>query len=587
MLSHQNLDAECGLEMSRMGKNIVHRIVYLVLALIVPLVFLTLIGQANVRATNFVVTTTNDGGPGSLRQAVSAANQNPGPDLITFALAPNSSITLTYGTPADYIMITDTVTIDGGTAVSLTISGNNERNIFTIAAGTTVTITDLTLRYGNGGGGAIYNDGGHLTVLRNTFRQNNAGTTLGGAIFNKDGTVIIKDSAFQENRSSYGAGIANDGYLEINNTTFQNNSGNYGGGILNCKGGTVFITNSYFSNNSAVYIGSAIYNRYSTSSLDGCGTANSSSIVNVSNSIFRDNYSGGAGTLLNEGEMNIETSTIHNNTGNQDGGGIANNGTLNLIHTTIFSNTAANNDGGAIHQFSGTITISNSLIENNTASVNGGAIAIQGGNAIIMNSSIISNMATSAGGILNNSDVFINNSTISGNTAVGANAENGGGAIKQLQATNTMTITHSAIANNTAPNQTGRDGIWQVNGNSLIQQSIVAGNGSANCTVTGGNWNGQAYNLADDASCPDFTEADPMLAPLGNYGGETPTHALRSGSPAIDAGNNTLCPENDQRGEVRPLDGNGDGTAVCDIGAVEIEVNFWWEKVYLPTVIQE
>ncbi|HID53947.1 MAG TPA: hypothetical protein EYP41_18160 [Anaerolineae bacterium] len=568
-----------------MKKDLVHRIVYLILVFIIPLALLGLINQANIHAANFVVTTTNDGGSGSLRQAVSAANQNPGPDTVTFALASNSHITLTYGTPADYIIITDTLTIDGGTAVSLTISGNNERNIFTIGAGTTVTITDLTLGYGQGRGGAIYNNGGHLTLLRNTFRQNDAGTTPGGAIFNKGGTVILQDSILQENISGYGAGIANDGHLEVSNTTFQNNSGNYGAGILNCKGGSVFITNSYFLNNSATYIGSAIYNRDSTLSLDGCGTENSPSIVNVSHTVFSGNYSGGAGTLLNEGEMNIEMSTIHNNTANHDGGGIANNGTLNLFSTTISSNEAVGNDGGAIQQFSGTITISNSIIENNTAFANGGAIAVQGGSAMIMNSSIVSNTAASAGSILNNGSLSINNSTISGNVAIGANTEDGGGAIKQLQATNNMTITHNTIANNTAPNQTGRDGIWQMDGNSLIQQSIVAGNGTANCTVAGGNWNGQIYNLADDASCPDFTEADPMLAPLGNYGGGTLTHVLLSGSPAVDAGDNMLCPENDQRGEPRPLDGNGDGTAVCDIGAVEI--NFWSKQVYLPTVMRE
>jgi hypothetical protein len=59
----------------------------------------------------------------------------------------------------------------------------------------------------------------------------------------------------------------------------------------------------------------------------------------------------------------------------------------------------------------------------------------------------------------------------------------------------------------------------------------------------------------------------------------TPT----SGSPAIDAGDNAACPATDYRGIARPVDGNGDGNAVCDMGAYE-----WWEptqQIYLPLVM--
>ena len=67
-----------------------------------------------------------------------------------------------------------------------------------------------------------------------------------------------------------------------------------------------------------------------------------------------------------------------------------------------------------------------------------------------------------------------------------------------------------------------------------------------------------------------------ILGPLKNNGGPTQTHALVAGSPAIDAGNPNGCRDNsgallqtDQRGFPRNVDGNGDGTARCDIGAVE------------------
>jgi hypothetical protein len=56
-----------------------------------------------------------------------------------------------------------------------------------------------------------------------------------------------------------------------------------------------------------------------------------------------------------------------------------------------------------------------------------------------------------------------------------------------------------------------------------------------------------------------------------------------SDSPVIDAGDNAACPAVDQRGVARPIDGDGDGIAVCDIGAVEYEPR---EVVYLPMVLR-
>jgi hypothetical protein len=56
-----------------------------------------------------------------------------------------------------------------------------------------------------------------------------------------------------------------------------------------------------------------------------------------------------------------------------------------------------------------------------------------------------------------------------------------------------------------------------------------------------------------------------------------------SDSPVIDAGDNAACPAVDQRGVARPIDGDGDGVAVCDIGAVEYEPVF---VINLPLLLR-
>ncbi|MEW5985921.1 MAG: choice-of-anchor Q domain-containing protein, partial [Chloroflexota bacterium] len=70
---------------------------------------------------------------------------------------------------------------------------------------------------------------------------------------------------------------------------------------------------------------------------------------------------------------------------------------------------------------------------------------------------------------------------------------------------------------------------------------------------------------------------DPLLGPLQDNGGPTFTHTLLSGSPAIDMGHPAGCTDQrqnvltvDQRGETRPADGDGNGTATCDVGAFEL-----------------
>lgn len=73
----------------------------------------------------------------------------------------------------------------------------------------------------------------------------------------------------------------------------------------------------------------------------------------------------------------------------------------------------------------------------------------------------------------------------------------------------------------------------------------------------------------------DLLVADPLLGTLGDNGGATPTRMPLAGSPLRDAGDDASCPALDQRRVERPQDGDGNGVARCDIGAVEVPEPGW------------
>jgi len=219
------------------------------------------------------------------------------------------------------------------------------------------------------------------------------------------------------------------------------------------------------------------------------------------------------------------------------------------------------------------VTVRNSTIANNQAhEYPGGGIAQDSLSPLTVDKVTFSgNTAQNGGGIslFYNGPTTITNSTFSGNSAVGP-----GGAIWRSSATPVMVL-NSTIAGNSGD---GSGGIFTdtASGSFAFKNTIIASNTGGDCAFSNGaHAASQGHNLISDDTCNfnasgDLENTDPKLGLLGNNGGDTQTMALQPDSPALDAGTNSGCPSEDQRGKPRPVDGpDPDSDATCDIGAFE------------------
>ena len=93
--------------------------------------------------------------------------------------------------------------------------------------------------------------------------------------------------------------------------------------------------------------------------------------------------------------------------------------------------------------------------------------------------------------------------------------------------------------------------------------------GGCSGTITSFGFNLDRTNTCNFIGGGDVINTDPLLGPLADNGGPTLTHLPATGSPVVDTGplDGLL---NDQRGIARPQDGDNDGTARRDRGAVEL-----------------
>jgi len=436
----------------------------------------------------------------------------------------------------------DTTDANGVVQNYTDIVGSNAYHVVTMD-GTTTSVSSSTVLDGfvvtagkadgappvSDEGGGLYCYGGYTghecsPTLANITFVGNFAQTAGGAIFN-DGQLAgvsspsLTDVYFHGNHANNGGAIYNYAHTGISSpiltrVTFEGNSAAGDGGAIYSDGTTygnssATLTNVTFYGNSASQYGGAIFN-------DGQNAGVSSpSLTDV---YFDSNHANNGGAIFNDGRSGGESSPI-------------------LSRVTFEGNSAAG-DGGAIYSDGTTYgnsspTLANVTFYGNSASQYGGAMYNASGTGT--------------------ASPTLSNVTFSGNTAAVT-----GGAIYNSGASGTAnpTLTNVILWGDFAVGP--GDEIYNNSATPTIRYSVVEGSGGS-----GGTWD---TSLGTDGG--NNLDAEPLLAPLADNGGETKTMSMVWGSSAINAGDNAACAAApvsglDQRGVTRPVMDD------CDIGALE------------------
>ena len=273
------------------------------------------------------------------------------------------------------------------------------------------------------------------------------------------------------------------------------------------------------------------------------------------------------------------------------GGAIYNRGTLTMTDCHLSGNSAVS-DGGAIYT-SGPLTLTRCLLTGNTSGNDGGAIYNSRGTLILEHCCLADNFADQNGGAVHSNTSSINSaitstSTLRNCTITGNSTRLAGTAI--VNDNGMMTLTHCTVTENAilGGNAPAVAGYGDAATTTIVVNSIIAGNASNDVGLIGGSTNtfvSQGNNLIgsgmSSGAFPNtgHDASSLVLAPLGDYGGPTPTMPPLPGSAAIDAGTGSPEPE-DQPGFSRPVDGDTTPGAVADIGAAEFQgipdlATFW------------
>ncbi len=522
----------------------------------------------------------------TLRAAIMKANALAGADTITL---PSGTYTLSIpggdedaGATGD-LDITDDLRITGAGAAVTIIDGNHLDRVFDVHSPAQVTLSGLTITNGEppaetDAGGML--NAGTLTLNGVTFLRNHAGHGggWGGGLKNL-GTATLAQVTFLSNRGG-------DAYA----THTDSGSAGGAGGMWNV--GAATLSDVTFRANRG---GDGSRNADSDPTGGDCGGLMNDGDVTLSNVTFSLNragdgakgggFGGYAGGMENFGRATLAKVTFdRNRAGNGGsnfldgpgdgggGGGLQNFGTTTLDDCSFVGNRAGRvgtgtaggygGSGGGIENDEGSITLTRVTLDRNSAGKSTWGFGGAGGGLLSVARDTLTNVT------------ITRNRAGDGPNYLGGGGEGGGLFVADATLTNvTIALNRAGKGKHTGDGDNGGDQIF-VEGTATLTNTIIFG-GKNNCDPFG-RFFSLGHNLDSGITCQlngpgDISNADPQLervlpnVALPDNGGVTATLALLPGSPAVDAGDNTVCPATDQRGLPRPQG------AACDIGAYELE----------------
>ena len=452
------------------------------------------LGLCTSSAATLTVTSTNDNGSGSLREAIQNATAG---DVINFAV--RGEITLTNGE----LVIGTSLTISGPGWDLLTLrrSSAPETPKFRIlnSSADHVNISGVTISNGRmaGENGASY----YPSVVQpyNWPVGGSGSPALGGAIIQRGGTLSLLNCCISSNTAVAGTG----------GTGSSGGAGSFADGGAIWSSGTLLISNCLVIGNSAIGGSGGAAGQLSTTTFAGAGgiarggavLVSSGTLVLSGTILFGNSVIGGDGgsgaqfssalgapgaradggaIFINTGLVTIVSCTLSNNVSragavgaqspsgtsgaDASGGGIyANTATLNLINSTVCSNQVFARSGSSFYGNGGS-----------GGQAWGGGLAAVGGNPGISGCTFFGN------------SIFAGN----GGSATGTSGSGGGWGGDALGAAifawvGNLGITNSTISGNQAAGGGGGSGRLGTCGGRAVGAISTKGNGGLiqSCTI--------------------------------------------------------------------------------------------------------
>jgi len=350
---------------------------------------------------NFIVTKLTDSNDGtcdadcSLREAIIAANADPGPDTVT--LGPGShSLTITgegedggatgdldvtypmtlVGQGPDQTIIdasglafdrvVDILPADEGATVVVSGVAIVNGHVSGWGGGVYAWATDLTIvnvhilsntATGHGGGVAVEGSAGKLTFLGDVVVVGNAAGHRGGGVYVENIAARLRGGRIISNSAEYGGGIAVvEAHAEISGSLVVSNSASYGGGIYIDESSVALQSAMVLSNTSDGGGGGGIY------------VATGSSLTATATAIVHNEAAiDSGGGILNRGRTTLLNTTVSGNVAAAGGGGLHNDGgAMTATFTTVAGNSSADAEAGdGLFVADGSLVLHNTIVAGN------------------------------------------------------------------------------------------------------------------------------------------------------------------------------------------------------------------------------